>query len=331
MPFNYPISQLPHKIVAPLLMGNSVILKPASETPLSGIRFVELMWEAGFPGNAIQVLTGSGARIGRQLCLDPRVSAVSLTGSTEVGIEIAKTAATHLHHVKLELGGNDPLIILEDADLDLAVEESIAGRSVQNAGQACCASKRFIVSNKIKDAYVEKLVARLRALKTGDPADPETDFGPVISAKAAKVALQQVQDAISSGARLLLGGACANDTFVELTVLDVTRDMAIARDEEVFAPVWPIIGFDTVEEAVSIANDTKYGLSSGVIGKDMKQLLQVARTIQAGACIINGSGDYRSYDQPFGGYKMTGLGREGSRHTLESVTQLKTIIFKGCF
>ena len=127
MPFNYPISQLPHKIVAPLLMGNSVILKPASETPLSGIRFVELMWEAGFPGNAIQVLTGSGARIGRQLCLDPRVSAVSLTGSTEVGIEIAKTAATHLHHVKLELGGNDPLIILESRRR----WRNHAGRSVQ--------------------------------------------------------------------------------------------------------------------------------------------------------------------------------------------------------
>lgn len=331
MPFNYPVSQLPHKIIAPLLMGNAVILKPASETPLVAMLFVRLLWEAGVPGNAVQVITGSGASIGNQLCLDPRVSSVSLTGSTEVGIEIAKAAANNLHHVKLELGGNDPLIILEDADLEYAVAESVAGRSVANAGQACCASKRFIVSNKIKAAYTEKLIAKLKTLKTGDPADPKTDFGPVINPAAAQTALRQIDAAVQAGARLLLGGKCTNETFVELTVLEITPDMEIARDEEVFAPVWPIIGFDTVDEAIQIANNTKYGLSSGVIGKDMQQLMKVAKSVQAGACVVNGTGDYRSYDQAFGGYKMTGLGREGARHTLESVTQLKTIVLRKCF
>lgn len=325
LPFNFPLSQVPHKTIAPLLMGNSVIMKPSSETPLTQIRLVELLLEAGVPGNAIQIVTGRGSEIGPWLTSDPRASKVSLTGSTEVGVDIAKEAAKNLHHVKLELGGNDPLIILEDADLDYAVSESIAGRGLGNAGQVCCSNKRFIVHNRIKEAYEKKLVEALRGKRVGNAAEEASDCGPMISIRSAQEVEQHIKDAVAGGAKLLLGGN-RDQAYFDITVLEITRDMEIAKDLELFAPVFPVIGFDTVEEAIEIANNTQYGLSSGVIGKDSDVMFRVARHMQAGCCVINGTGDHRRYDQPFGGYKMSGLGREGLRFTLEDCTQLKTLV-----
>jgi succinate-semialdehyde dehydrogenase/glutarate-semialdehyde dehydrogenase len=235
--------------------------------------------------------------------------------------------APSLKHVSLELGGNDPLIIFDDCDFELAVSETIGGR-IGNAGQTCCASKRFIVQKSIKDKFTAELVKRLAQLKIGDPSDPAVEMGPVISERAAKQVEQQIQHTVGQGAKLVCGGT-RNGAFIAPTVLEVSPDMDIARDMEVFGPVFPIIPFETMEEAIQIANNTIYGLSSGVITENIRQAMKVANSVQAGACIINGTGNYRLAHQPFGGYNMSGLGREGAVCTLEEMTRQKMISFKG--
>jgi acyl-CoA reductase-like NAD-dependent aldehyde dehydrogenase len=326
-PFNYPVELAAHKTAPMLVTGNSVILKPSSDTPISALILCELLLEAGVPANAIQCLTGSGGKVGNWLTGDSRVNAVSFTGSTEVGVAIAKNCAAGLKRISLELGGNDPLVIFGDCDFELAVSETIGGR-IGNAGQTCCASKRFIVQNTIRRRFTEELVRRLGLLKTGDPADPSVEVGPLVSERAARQVEEQIAQTLAQGARRLLGGK-RNGAFVEPTVLEVEPEMDIARDMEVFGPVFPVIGFDTEEEAIEIANNTIYGLSSGVITENMRTAMRMATRIQAGACIINGTGNYRLAHQPFGGYKMSGMGREGAVCTLEEMTQQKMISFKG--
>ncbi|MCQ5131394.1 aldehyde dehydrogenase family protein [Butyricicoccus faecihominis] len=327
LPFNFPIDSFMHKVVPALLMGNAVIIKPASETPLTDIRVTELLLESGVPGNAAQIVTGSGAKIGAWLTADARVALINLTGSTRVGIEIAQNAAAHLHRLHLELGGNDPLIILPDADLNTAVEEAFASR-IGNAGQVCCAGKRFLIPRDRKEAFLDGLIRRLRAVRVGEPADPQTDCGPLISERAAKELEENLRHCVSQGATLRFGGRRLQGAYFEPTVLEITPEVDAARDLELFGPVWSVLPYDTVDDAIVLANHTMYGLSSGVLGKDLSQMMYVARNIQAGACVIGGSGAYRTSDQPFGGYKMSGLGREGGRYTLEELSQLKTIVLK---
>ena len=327
VPFNYPFELAAHKTAPMLVTGNAVVLKPASNTPRSALILCELLLEAGIPAKAISCITGTGSRVGNLLTQDPRVAAVSFTGSTSVGISIAKNCAAGLRRVSLELGGNDPLIIFDDCDWELALSETIGGR-IGNAGQTCCASKRFIVQNGIREKFTAELVRRLGQVKMGDPSDPTVEMGPVISEKAAIDAMAQIEKAKEQGAKLLCGGT-RDGAFITPTVLEVTPDMEIAKDEEVFAPVWPIIGFDTMEEALAIANNTQYGLSSGVITENIKTAMKVSMGVQAGACIINGTGNYRLAHQPFGGYKHSGLGREGAVCTLEEMTQQKMVSFKG--
>ena len=328
LPFNSPISLYVQKAIPALLMGNAVIVKPASDTPLCNIVMTELLLKSGIEPNAVQIITGSGSKVGKYIVSSKDIDVVSLTGSTEVGIQIAKECAEHLHRVSLELGGNDALIILEDADMDLAIHESFCGRHV-HAGQICCASKRFIVQNSISEEFTNRLLEKIKAIKVGNPNEESTTFGPVTSEKAAIDVERQIQHTLSQGARLLFGGKRFNRTFIEPTLLtDVTPDMDIARDMEIFGPVWPIIGFDTIEEAIEIANNSIYGLSGGVITRDNGKAMKIARALQTGCCVFNGSGLYRSADQPFGGYKMSGIGREGGRFTLEEMSQLKTLVFK---
>lgn len=327
VPFNYPFELAAHKTAPMLVVGNSVVLKPSSNTPRSALILCELLLEAGLPAKAISCLTGSGSKVGDWMVSDPRVAAVSFTGSTEVGINLAKICACDLRRVSLELGGNDPLVVFDDCDFDKALSEVIGGR-IGNAGQTCCASKRFLVQNGIRDKFTKALVEKLATVKMGDPADLTVELGPVISENAAITAEKQISAAVAQGAKLLCGGT-RQGAFITPTVLAVTPDMDIARDQEVFAPVWPIIGFDTLEEAIAIANNTKYGLSSGVMSQNMQTCMKFATSVQAGACIVNGTGNYRLAHQPFGGYKYSGLGREGAVCTLEEMTQQKMISFKG--
>jgi acyl-CoA reductase-like NAD-dependent aldehyde dehydrogenase len=329
IPFNYPAELYADKVAPALITGNSVIIKPSSDTPLTNILMTKLLHEAGVPVEAAQIVTGSGSKVGNYLASSPMIDGYSLTGSVGVGITSMENCAKNLTHCFLELGGNDPIIVFEDADLDQAVEETLGGRA-SNAGQTCCGTKRMIVQNSIKEAYTQKLVEALKKLKIGDPMDDATDMGPLINEKAAQDCEEQVKLTVNQGAKCVYGGKSFDKTFFEPTVLaDVTLDMDIATSLEVFGPVFPIIGFDTVEEAIAIANAAPYGLSSGVLTKDLSTAFKVATEIEAGTCVVNGSGNYRSACLAFGGVKMTGIGREGTSESLDEYTVTKNIALKG--
>ena len=325
-PFNFPIELYAHKVAPVLITGNAVIIKPASDTPCAALMLTELLLEAGVPGGIAQVITGSGREVGAWLAETNNVDGVSFTGSTKVGIELMRGGAHNLQHVFLELGGNDPHVFFEDCDMDLAVAEAIGGRCY-NAGQTCYANKRFIVQNSIKKEFIERLIEAAKNYKIGDPSDPETAMGCLVSVKAAEAVMDEIQSVIDQGGKLLYGGK-RNGAFVDPTIIEVTKENDVAKDLEIFGPVFPIIGFDTFEEAVEIANQTSYGLASAVMTNDINKAMKFATAVQAGTCVINGSGNYRSVHQPFGGYKHSGIGREGTSHTLYEVTQEKTIAIR---
>jgi succinate-semialdehyde dehydrogenase/glutarate-semialdehyde dehydrogenase len=330
IPFNFPIISMASKVIPALVMGNAIIAKPASETPLSGVRFVEMLLEAGVPGNAIQLVTGSGGEIGDLLAGDPRVDAVTLTGSTKTGATVASIAARTIKRVSLELGGNDAVIILPDADLDFAANEVIVGR-IENSGQLCCSAKRCIVHNSVKDIFLKKLIEGLKEFKVGDPASEETDCGPLVSRKAAIMLEEQVARNVEQGAKILLGGRRFKETFFELTVLDANAGCEAMHNTELFGPVWTVAGFDTTDEAIAAANDCDYGLSSAVIGRDINELMKCAKRLEAGTCVINGSSFFIGEDSPFGGRKRSGIGRESAQSCLEEMSELKTIVFKHAY
>ena len=327
IPFNFPSDIFINKIPPALLMGNSAILKPASVNPLTLTRYVELLVEAGVPAGVISVVHGSGSVVGSALTKNKKVNIVSLTGSTAAGIDAAKNCAEHLAHSSLELGGNDAFILCEDGDIDLAVEETVWGR-LYNTGQVCCASKRFLVQNSIKDEYIRKMSEKIEQLHVGYPNEEDTDIGCLISEDAAKEVEAQVNKTIEQGAKLVRGGR-RNGAFYEPTILDnVTRDMDVARDMEIFGPVISVIGFDTIEEAVEIANQSIYGLSGSIITRDMNKAIKVSEMMECGGFVINGVSFFRSFEQPFGGWKYSGIGNEGIMTTLKEMSRTKTVILK---
>jgi len=252
---------------------------------------------------------------------------VTLTGSTEVGIDSAIKAAANLTHTALELDGNDAFIVLNDGDVDLAVEELVWGR-MYNTGQVCCASKRFIIHNSLKDEFAKKTVARIKQLKFGDPADEDTKIACLISEKAAIQVEKQVQKTVEQGGKIVLGGK-RNGAFYEPTVItDVPKTADVAKDMEIFGPVVPIIGFDTDAEAIEIANNSVFGLSSCVFSRDQKRAFKIANAMEAGEAVINGASFYRSFEMPFGGWKHSGIGTEGVMSTFNEMTKVKTVVLK---
>ena len=327
IPFNFPSDIFINKVPPALLMGNSVILKPASVNPLTLTKYVALLVEAGVPAGVIEVVHGSGSVVGTALTSNPKVNMVSLTGSTEAGIDAAKNCAEHCAHSSLELGGNDAFIICEDGDLDLAVEETVWGR-LYNTGQVCCASKRFLVQNSVKDEYIKKMVDKINTLKVGMPSDPTSDIGCLISEEAAIEVERQVNETVAAGATVVIGGR-RKRAFYEPTILDnVTRDMDVAKDMEIFGPVITVIGFDTIEEAVEIANQSKFGLSGSIITRDMNKAFKVSEKMECGGFVVNGASFFRSFEQPFGGWKYSGIGNEGIMTTLKEMSRMKTVILK---
>ena len=327
IPFNFPSDIFINKIPPALLMGNSAILKPASVNPLTLTRYVELLVEAGVPAGVISVVHGSGSVVGSALTKNKKVNIVSLTGSTAAGIDAAKNCAEHLAHSSLELGGNDAFILCEDGDIDLAVEETVWGR-LYNTGQVCCASKRFLVQNSIKDEYIRKMSEKIEQLHVGYPNEEDTDIGCLISEDAAKEVEAQVNKTIEQGAKLVRGGR-RNGAFYEPTILDnVTRDMDVARDMEIFGPVISIIEYEDIEEAISIANQSSYGLCGCIISENQKVCQHVANELECGGVIINGASFFRSFEMPFGGWKHSGIGNEGVSSTLHEMSRTKSIILK---
>lgn len=344
VPFNAPMLLYSYKVAPALAAGNAVIVKPPTDNPLTDIMITELLLEAGVPGNTLQIVTGSGSKVGSWLVENPDVDAVSMTGSTQVGVGIAEIMAKRLAPCTLELGGNDPFIVLPDADVALAAIQACGARK-GNSGQVCISSKRFIIHNSIKEEFTEKLLEQVREIEVGYDDNVEdmmesclgnTDrtntkgekIGSLISEKAAKEVEEQVKHTIAQGATLKIGGTRDGAFFMPTVLCDVTKEMDVAKDMEIFGPVWPIIGFDTVEEAIEIANGSSFGLSGCVMTKDWKLGMYVARNVQSGGMVVNGSSVYRNQMQPFGGQKMSGTGNEGLT-TLEEMTKIKNIVLKG--
>ena len=328
IPFNAPLVLFSHKVAPSLIAGNSVIVKPSSDAPLTLMYLGNLMLEAGVPGGAIQFVTGNGSKIGDLITKDPRIAKVSFTGSTAIGVKIAEGCAQNLTKVSLELGGNAPFVVMDDADIDDAVNEAVAGRASYVTGQICNVAKRFLIHSSIKEEFKNKLIERLKKIKIGDPLDPETQMGTLISENAAIEIERQVKETIAQGAKLVYGGERNGAYYIPAVLDEVTSDMDISHNMEIFGPVFPIIPFDTLDEAIALSNDTVYGLGAGIMTKDFKQAMKFAIKVEAGSVIINGQSFYRSALMPFGGYKKSGIGREGLTITLEEVTQIKSIVFK---
>ncbi len=327
IPFNFPCDLFDQKIAPTLLAGNAAIVKPSTDNPLTLCMLTEMLGKAGVTPGAVEIVTGRGSKVGSWLCGNKDVHAITLTGSTEVGIETAKTAADHLAHIALELGGNDAFIVLKDGDVDLAVEELIWGR-MYNTGQVCCASKRFLIQKNRAQEFTEKAVERIRQLKQGMPSEESTQIGCLISEKAAVEVEKQIQLTVEQGGKIALGGT-RNGAFIAPTVItDVPKTADVAIDMEIFGPVVPIITFDTVEEAIEIANSSKFGLCGCVFTEDMKTAMKVCNELECGGTVINGASFFRSFEMPFGGYKYSGIGTEGVMSTFDEVTRTKTIVFK---
>lgn len=327
IPFNFPCDLFDQKVAPALLSGNAAIVKPSTDNPLTLCKLTSLLVDAGVTPGAIEIVTGRGSIVGSLLCSNPDVHLVTLTGSTEVGIETAKAAAENLTHVALELGGNDAFIVLDDADVDLATDELIWGR-MYNTGQVCCASKRFLVHSSRVNEFAKKAVEKINAIKLGMPADETSELGCLISEKAAIQVEEQVTLTVKQGGKIILGGK-RNGAFYSPTVLvDVPKTADVSIDMEIFGPVVPIITFDTVEEAIEIANSSKFGLCGCVFSQNMKTAFKVANALECGGAVINGASFFRSFEMPFGGYKFSGIGTEGVMSTFDEMTRTKSIVLK---
>ncbi len=320
-PFNHPLNQVMHKIAPAVAAGAPMVLKPSEKTPLTAVRCVELMYEAGLPGWMLSVILGPTKEVAEELVVDPRVEVVSFTGSVEVGKHIAKAAG--YKRLILELGGNAPLIVLEDADMDLAVHLAAEG-CYRNSGQRCTAVKRLLVHEAVLGEFTERLVDRTKAYTHGDPMAPETRVGTVIDEPAA-IRLESVVDkAVQSGARVLAGGERSGALMAPTVIADVPRDAEMVVCES-FGPLAPILPIEDVDDAIALANSTDYGLSSGVVTRDIDKALAAVRGIRTGTVNINEVPGYRIELSPFGGVKDSGLGiKEGVLEAIKGMTVVKT-------
>lgn len=330
IPFNYPTELTFQKVAPALVMGNTVLVKAPSSNPLVVMSFDKYAKEAGFPEGVVQFFVAGRDAVNEKIISNPQIDAISLTGSTAAGKQMVKMGADTLKRMFLELGGNDALVIFDDTDLDKVLDEMVAAR-MENNGQVCCSTKRFVVQSGIYDAVCEGIAARLNALKRGPATEEDADVTCLVNEQAAITVEGQIQKTIEQGARLVTGGTRTGARIEPTVLADVTKDMDIASDMEVFGPVFPLIRFETEEEGIAIANNSIYGLSSGVMTSDMNRAFRVASKLKAGGTVVNGTGLYRHLDQPFGGYKQSGLGREGISISLEEFSHIKVYVVKGAF
>ncbi len=322
-PFNYPLFISVSKIAPALAAGNAVVCKAASDDPITLLMFTRIAEMAGIPKGALNVITGGGGEIGDLLATHPKVDMISFTGSTTVGKHIASIAGMKQLH--LELGGKSPAIVLEDADMGTAVKECAAG-ALKFSGQRCDALSRVLVHQSIADAFAKAMVNEAGSWKVGNPKEPDTKIGPLINEAGLQKVSSLVKDALSKGAKLLMGGK-SNSLFYEPTVLDhVTRDMRIAW-EETFGPVVSIMRVKDMEEALRIANSSSYGLDASVFTQDIDKAVYLARNIESGSVTINGAPAHGVGNFPFGGDKDSGIGREGLNYSIDEMTKIHTIVF----
>ena len=319
-PFNYPLNLTIHKIAPAIAAKNTVIIKPPTNAPLTVMKFAELVNEE-FPDGVINVITGYGSEVGDALVASDKIDKISFTGSVLTGLLIAQRAG--MKKVTLELGGNDPLVVLDDANVDAAVKGVINGAYL-NAGQVCMGVKRIIVQEGIYNKFKTRLVEETSKIKMGNPMDKSTQLGTLISEKAAMQVEETVNNAVNAGAEILTGGK-RNGAFYEATVIDkVTPDMDLVVNET-FGPVAPLIKVKTVDEAIQIANATEYGLQAGVFTENYMNAMRCANEIEAGTVFINKQSTFRTDNMPFGGFKNSGCGKEGIKYAVEEMTKTKLI------
>ena len=320
-PFNHPLNQVAHKIAPAIAVGTPVILKPSEKTPLTAIKFTELLYDAGLPHYMLSTLLGPTSEIAEPLVKDPRVEIVSFTGSVAVGKRISSVAG--YKKVILELGGNDPIIILEDADIDMAVHLAAEG-AYRNSGQRCTAVKRILVHENIEDIFTEKFVAKSKTYKCGDPSDAATMVGTVIDEAAAIYLETVVNRAVEQGAKILLGGKRIG-ALMEPTVITAVPRNADMVMQESFGPLAPILTFKDIDDAIALSNSTAYGLSSGIITNNMQHAIRFIKELKVGTVNINEVPGYRIESSPFGGIKDSGLGvKEGVIEAMKCFTFVKT-------
>lgn len=328
VPWNFPLLLTAWKVAPALACGNTVVIKPASQTPLTAIALAGIAVEVGLPPGVLNVLTGPGSSVGQAIVEHPGIDKIAFTGDTATGKSIMRSAADTLKKITLELGGKSPNIVLPDADLDAALRGATTG-IFYGKGEVCAAGSRLLVDRSIKGQFMEKLAARAKKMVAGDPLDPKTRYGALASKKQLETVQRYVETAKKEGAALVAGGDRADigtgkGYFFQPTVFDnVTPEMTIAR-EEIFGPVLATIDFADLDEAIARANNTQYGLAAAVWTRDIKKAHYVARRLQAGTVWIN---TYNVYDTaaPFGGYKASGFGREMSAHALAHYTQIKSV------
>jgi succinate-semialdehyde dehydrogenase / glutarate-semialdehyde dehydrogenase len=328
-PWNFPMAMITRKAGPALAAGCTMVLKPASQTPLSALALAELAHRAGVPKGVFSVITGPAGEIGDELTANPLVRKLTFTGSTEVGKMLMQKCAGTVKKMSMELGGNAPFIVFDDADIDAAVEGAVASK-YRNTGQTCVCANRLLIQDGVYDEFADKLSGAVRKLTVGDGLKGVTQQGPLIDMKALQKVEQHVADAVSKGARVILGGKrhALGGSFYEPTILaDVNTQMMVAR-EETFGPVAPLFRFATDEDAVQMANDTEFGLAAYFYSRDIGRVWRIAERVEYGMVGIN-TGIISSEAAPFGGMKESGLGREGSKYGLEEFLEVKYLCLGG--
>lgn len=322
-PFNFPLNLVAHKVAPAIAAGNSVLLKPATATPITSIKLGEIMIEAGLPKGVLNIVTGKGSELGDWIVADDRIAMITFTGSLEVGKRIKSMAG--MKPVTLELGSNSAVIIDDGINPKQAVPRCIMG-GFANSGQVCISVQRIYVHQSIAKEFTEEFVASVKKLKVGNPLESDVEFGPMIDEKEAKRIKEWIDEAVKQGAKVLTGGE-RKGTVMEATVLtDVTPDMKVIKDET-FAPVVSIISFKDFDEAVSLVNNSIYGLNAGVYTNSLKNAITSVKEIKVGCVIINDVPTFRVDQMPYGGVKSSGIGREGLKYAIEEMTDIKMIVF----
>ena len=328
-PWNFPTAMITRKVAPALAAGCAIVVKPDPQTPYSALAMAVLAERAGLPRGLLSVVVGSATEIGGEMTSNPTVRKVTFTGSTAVGIKLMAQSAPQLKKLSLELGGNAPFIVFDDADLDAAVQGAMASK-YRNTGQTCVCANRLLVQSGVYEAFTEKLVAAVRGLRVGDGLAGPTDQGPLINENAVAKVERHVADAVAKGATVALGGQrhALGGTYYEPTILtNVTPDMLVAR-EETFGPLAPLFRFDTEAEAVAMANDTEFGLAAYFYTRDLARSWRVSEALEYGIVGLN-TGIISTEVAPFGGMKASGFGREGSRHGILDYTELKYVCMGG--
>ncbi len=326
-PWNFPTAMITRKAGPALAAGCTIVIKPASETPLSALALCELAERAGIPAGVINVITGKASAIGGELTSNPTVRMLTFTGSTEIGKLLMKQCADTVKKVGMELGGNAPFIVFDDADLDAAVAGAMASK-YRNAGQTCVCANRLLIQESVYDAFAEKLADAVRALNVGDGTQDGVTTGPLINQAAVDKVQEHIDDAVAKGATVIVGGKSLGGNFFEPTLIrDVTTDMLVTR-EETFGPVGPLFKFKTEDEAIHMANDTEFGLACYFYSRDIGRIWRVGEALEYGIVGIN-EGIISTEVAPFGGVKESGIGREGSIHGMDEFTEFKYMLMGG--